>query len=170
LNFHFSAARSAVAAKGAVLEAIHRYKYQRALFLEPFLAELLTASASLDLRQRAWDLIIPVPLHPAKEREREFNQAHRLAGHLSHATGIPVNGGMVKRVLATPTQTLLTREERMHNMRNAFEVRKDKTLKNLKLVLVDDVFTTGATTDACAKALRRAGAAEVCVWTVARGI
>ena len=82
MELHFSSARSAVVARGPVLEIIHRYKYQRALWFEPFLADLLLREAVPALRGQDWDLIVPVPLHPLKQREREFNQAERLAVHL----------------------------------------------------------------------------------------
>jgi competence protein ComFC len=168
---HFRSARSAVTAAGPVLEAIHRYKYQRALWFEPFLAGLLVRQAGPELPREKWDWIVPVPLHPAKKREREFNQAEQLADRLSAATGIPVHTRLLKRVIPTRTQTLLTRQERAANVRNAF-VRGDRRrrLQGERIVLVDDVFTTGATTSACAKVLRTAGAGEICVWTVARGI
>jgi ComF family protein len=170
MELHFSAARSAVAARGAVLEAIHRYKYQRALWFEPFLAGLLLRETVPALRGQDWDLIVPVPLHPLKQREREFNQAERLAVHLSAATRIPLNNNLLRRVVFTSTQTRLTRRERAANMRGAFAMRDGARLDGERVILVDDVFTTGATTSACAQALLAAGAGEVCVWTVARGI
>jgi competence protein ComFC len=170
MDLHFISARSAVVAKTVVLEAIHRFKYQRAMWFEPFLAGLLVREAGPALRGQKWDYIMPVPLHPVKEREREFNQAEVLARHLSAATGIPLNTTLLRRVAPTKTQTLLTREERKSNMRGAFAVTKNAKLHGKSLVLMDDVFTTGATTSACAQALRAAGAETVCVWTVARGL
>jgi ComF family protein len=170
LELHFSAARSAVVAKSVVLEAIHRFKYQRALWFESFLADLLLREAVPVLRGQGWDCLVPVPLHPLKQREREFNQAERLARALSRATGIPLDAAVLQRITPTATQTLLTREQRAANMKNAFAVRAGTRLDARKIVIVDDVFTTGATTSACAEALRRAGAADVCVWTVARGL
>jgi competence protein ComFC len=169
-DLHFRSARSATAARGPVLEAIHRYKYQRALWFEPFLAGLLIRRAEPELRLEKWDWIVPVPLHPVKLREREFNQAERLALRLGEATGIPVHARLLKRTLPTRTQTLLTREERTANVRNAFVLRAGGRLQGRRIVLLDDVFTTGATTNACARALRKAGADDVCVWTVARGL
>ena len=170
IKLHFRSARSAVAAKGPVLDAIHRYKYERALWFEPFLANLLIRQAEPELRREIWDRIVPVPLHPAKRREREFNQAERLAIRLGRTTGIPVDRRLLKRIAPTRTQTLLTREERAENVRNAFVMARAESLKGLRLVLLDDVFTTGATTNACAKVLLAAGAKDVCVWTVARGL
>jgi ComF family protein len=170
MELHFSAARSAVVAKTVVLEAIHRFKYSRALWFENFLAGLLVREATPVLRGQNWDFILPVPLHPLKEREREFNQAGRLAGHLSRATEIPLNERILRRTTPTATQTLLTREQRAANMHGAFATRTGTRLAGKKIVIVDDVFTTGATTSACARALRGAGATDVCVWTVARGL
>lgn len=166
----FSSARSAVVARDKPLEAIHRYKYQRALWFEPFLAELLISRAKPELAGQNWDAIIPIPLHATKQREREFNQAERLANHLSAATAIPLDTGSLRRVLPTRTQTLLSRPERVANVRKAFAMCPGKSLNGERIVLVDDVFTTGATTSACAEVLLAAGASEVCVWTLARGI
>jgi len=170
LEPHFSFARAAVSARDKIRDIIHRYKYQRALWFEPFLAELLIRAASPQLAGRHWDWIVPVPLHPSKQREREFNQAERLASRLSAATGIPTNKRLVQRIVATRTQTQLSRKERLENVRRAFAMRGRQRLQGERIVLVDDVFTTGATTSACAGVLRAAGAGEVCVWTVARGI
>ena len=170
MELHFSSARSAVVAKTIVLEIIHRFKYRRALWFEPFLADLLVREAVPILRGQNWDFIAPVPLFPVREREREFNQAELLAKHLSAATKIPLHNKLLRRVLPTATQTLLPREQRAKNMRGAFAVRDGIKLAGEKIVLVDDVFTTGATTSACAMVLRKAGAGDVCVWTVARGL
>ncbi len=170
MELHFSSARSAVVARGVVLEAIHRFKYQRQLWFEHFLAGLFLREAVPALRGQGWNLIVPVPLHSLQQREREFNQAERLAGHLAAALKIPLNRTLLRRVTPTATQTLLTRQQRAANMRGAFAVRRGARLDGERMVLVDDVFTTGATTSACARALLAAGAGEVCVWTVARGL
>ena len=167
---HFQSARSAVVARDPVLEAIHRYKYQRALWFEPFLAELLIRAAGPEFAERKPQMIVPVPLHPAKQREREFNQAERLADRLSAATQVPLNRRLLRRVAPTRTQALLSRPERLANVRNAFAMRDGQRLNGECVVVLDDVFTTGATTGACAKVLANAGAGEVYVWTVARGV
>jgi len=170
LELQFTSARSAAVAKGVVLEVIHRFKYSRALWFENFLADLLVREAAPILRRQPWDLLVPVPLHPLKEREREFNQSALLARHLSRAINIPGDEQILRRTKPTETQTHLSRDQRATNMKSAFAVRPGASLDGSRIVLVDDVFTTGATTNDCARALRRAGAAEVCVWTVARGL
>jgi competence protein ComFC len=170
MKLHFRSARSAVIASGTALEVIHRYKYKRAFWFEPFLADLLCREALPELRGEKWDWIVPVPLHPAKKRQREFNQAERIATFLSAATKIPMDTTLLKRITATKTQTKLTREQRAENMRNAFVMQNRRKLNGERILVFDDVFTTGATTNACARVLLTAGASEVCVWTVARGL
>lgn len=170
VELHFTSARSAVAAKGVTLEVIHRFKYHRALWFEPFLTDLLVRAAMAVLSESPWHMVVPVPLHPAKQREREFNQAERLAVGLGRALDLPVRVDLVRRAAATRTQTLLTRSQRAENVRRAFAPVRGVTLAGARVILVDDVLTTGATTNACARVLRGLGAAEVCVWTVARGL
>jgi len=170
LELHFVSAQSAVAAKGITLEVIHRFKYQRALWFEPFLADLLLRAAVPKLQAERWDLVVPVPLHPTKQREREFNQAERIGVHLARALRLPLRNDLVRRALPTRTQTVLTKSERAENVRRAFTATARLRLQGERIILVDDVLTTGATTSACARVLRNLGAGEVCVWTVARGL
>jgi len=170
LDLHFSWARSAATAGGVLLEAIHRYKYNRQLWFEPFLAEVFASVAAAEIKEGRWDALVPVPLHPVKEREREFNQAERLARELTRVTGIPTDRRLLQRKVPTRTQTWLTRQERAENVRRAFALCRRAEVKDKRYLLIDDVFTTGATTSACAKVLLKGGAKEVAVWTLARGI
>jgi len=169
IDFGFRFARSAVKANVMMLDVIHRYKYHRALWFEPFLADLLERAARPALAGQTWDMVVPVPLHPLKMRERQFNQAERLARCLGRVLALPVNGQVVRRVQFTETQTKLSRPQRAANVSSAFAPRTGQDLHGQNVILVDDVMTTGATTSACARALRQAGAGDVCVWTVARG-
>lgn len=169
-ELHFRHARAAVEFSGVVKEAIHRYKYNHASWFEPLLSELLIGRAQQELRAEDWDLIVPIPLHWAKLRGRTFNQAARLARRLSGLTGIPMNTRLLKRTQPTQTQTRLTRAERTENVKRAFAYRGRERIDGARIVLVDDVLTTGATASACAKLLKQKGAAVVDVWTVARGI
>jgi ComF family protein len=168
MELHFESARSAVPARGPVLDAIHGYKYDGKMWFEEFLAELLIERAMDWCQDESCDALVPVPLFPVKEREREFNQAERLARRLGDAIGVSVDSRLLKRVVPTPTQTRLSRQQRADNMRSAFALRHPEKLTGRAFVLVDDVFTTGATTSACAKVLLKAGAERVGVWTVAR--
>jgi competence protein ComFC len=169
VEFDFRFARSAMVANPLIRQIIGSYKYNRAVWFEPFLSDLLTRQAVPSLAAERWDLIVPVPLHPLKKREREFNQAERLSRHLGRALQIPVNTRLIRRARFTGTQTLLTRPQRAANVEGAFVPLAGKQLNSERVILVDDILTTGATTSACARALRQCGAGDVCVWTLARG-
>ncbi len=127
------------------------------------------ASAGRDLLSDA-DLIVPVPLHYFRLVRRGFNQSVWLAAGLSRASGKPMSVGLLKRARATPTQGGLSAEGRRRNVQGAFRVRKGQKakIKDQKILLVDDVLTTGATAEACSQVLLRAGARCVDVLTLAR--
>ncbi|MFA6543226.1 MAG: ComF family protein [Limisphaerales bacterium] len=170
LDLRFRWARASVVANDFLRHIIHRYKYNRELWFEPFLADLLLRQALPVLLGEKLDGIVPVPLHPVKQREREFNQAERLALPLARALGVPVLTKLVKRVRPTRTQTQLDKHARADNVRSAFAPVKPKSLRAERLLVLDDVLTTGATTSAVARVLRENGAGEVLVWTLARGL
>ena len=170
LKLRFDHARAAVLASGVVLEVIHRYKYRNARWFEPFLAGLLYRPLTQALAEEPADLLMPVPLHPLKQRERGFNQAEALAHRLGKQLGVTVDSTSLRRMETTKTQTLLTRSERTANVNRAFALRKGADFSKARIILIDDVLTTGATTSACAQVLRRAKAERIRVWTVARGV
>ena len=168
-EFHFDCAAARYLSRGVVREFIHRFKYDRHFYLRhPLAAWAAEALDDARLRATPIDALVPVPLHPTRQREREFNQAEEIARLLSRRAGIPLLPAL-RRIRYTTTQTRLDRQERMENLRNAFRVRHTPRVQSRHLVLVDDVFTTGATVDECARVLRQAGAASVRVVTVARG-
>jgi ComF family protein len=119
------------------------------------------------LRGRQFDIIVPVPLHPTRQRERGFNQAGLLAELLSTRISIPCKR-VLKRIRYTTTQTALDRAERMENLHNAFRLRKNADVRGLHVLLIDDVLTTGSTLSECARVLKRAGAISVHAATAAR--
>ncbi|HEX9648396.1 MAG TPA: ComF family protein [Alphaproteobacteria bacterium] len=116
------------------------------------------------------DALVPVPLHRHRLLARRFNQSALLARAAARATGVPVAVDALRRTKATPSQGGLSRHQRQRNVAGAFEVAAERraSLAGRRLVLVDDVFTTGATVEACARTLRRAGAGHVDVLTLAR--
>jgi ComF family protein len=147
---------------GALRAIIHALKYEGRRSLARPLAALM--------RERGVDMLvgarcaIPVPLHPSRTRERGFNQAIDLARHI----GVPVCKALA-RLRATATQTGLPAAQRHRNVRDAFALtRAGRTLRGSAVVLIDDVSTTGATLDACARVLKQAGVAEVRALTAAR--
>jgi len=169
-RFNFSRAVCACRAEGVVRDCILRFKYNREMFFGPHLVNWLVIAAQRWIDWREVDAIVPVPLHPRKQRQREFNQAEYLAAGLTKVVNVPVLKRNLRRVKDTPTQTKLDAEARMKNLRDAFAVRDGTEFKGKRLVVLDDVFTTGATMDSCAKTLRGAGAKDVIALAVARGV
>ncbi len=168
-RFHFECAVTRYRSQGIVREFIHRFKYEGHFYLRHQLAAWMDAAFEDErIRQRPADYLVPVPLHPLRQREREFNQSEILARLLAKRRKIPVLG-CLRRIRATSTQTRLDRHERMENLRGAFQVRHTSPVQSRHLILVDDVLTTGSTVEECACVLCRAGAASVRVVTVARG-
>jgi competence protein ComFC len=165
----FECAVSIYQAKGVLRDLIHRFKYGRQFHLRRVLAEYL-AEAMQDSRMQAApaDALVPVPLHPARLRERGFNQADALAETLSRRTHLSILR-CIERRRYTNTQTRFDRLERMQNLRNAFAMRKNSDVRGKHLVLLDDVLTTGSTLHECALVLRTAGAESVRAITIARG-
>jgi len=171
LELDFSHARAAAAADGVLLDILHRYKYEHALWVEPFITEVFVAVAGPKVKTGQWDMIVPVPLHPRRQKEREFNQAEVLGRALSSSTDIALETRLLQRTIDTRSQTRLPRAQRGENVRRAFRFRgRAGELAGKRVIVVDDVLTTGATTNACARLLRQNGAEEVCVWTLARGL
>lgn len=113
------------------------------------------------------DVIVPVPLHARRFAERGFNQAEKIASHVATCTAIPIYTGGLSRPRKTLQQALLSKSEREKNVENAFVARP--VYKGKTILLVDDVYTTGSTMQACAKALLAAGAKEVRGFSIARG-
>ena len=166
---HFEAAVSAYRSRGAVREVIHSFKYGRQIHLRHLVGRWLgEALADPRLAGRRFDLVVPVPLHPARQRERGFNQAELLAAALQRISGLPVRNVLQRRRYTT-TQTQFDRNERMENLRGAFRLRHGSNVQDLRMLLVDDVLTTGSTLSECAAVLLEAGALSVHAMTAARG-
>lgn len=168
LKFQFSYARAAVHLSGLTKEVVHRFKYERNQWFEPFLAELLIERALPDLQANPVDFIIPIPLFKKRRRLRGFNQAERLGAQLAAKAGVPMQSRWLERVRDTRQQALLEPEEREDNVRKAFAFR-GPALNGQRVLIIDDVLTTGFTANACARQLVKNGAGEVRVWTLARG-
>jgi len=165
---YFDAAVAAYRGRGIVREIIHEFKYRRQMHLRHLVAQWLRAALNDGrLRDISFDLIVPVPLHPARRRERGFNQASLLAESLRWDTSMPCRP-VLERIRYTTTQTALDRSERMENLHNAFRLRKSADVRGLRVLLIDDVLTTGSTLSECARVLKRAGAISVHAATAAR--
>ena len=146
-------------------EAIRLFKYSGKVSLAVPLARLMIDRLP---PLKSIDLIIPVPLHIARLREREFNQSLLLADHIGRHLTIPVSCTDLVRTSAAPAQTTLPRRERLNNLRGAFAVPRPESVAGKHILLIDDVFTTGATVNQCAQALRKAGSGDVFPLTLCR--
>lgn len=161
-------ARAAVRFDDVARTLVHALKYGDRLDLAPMMGRWM-ATSGRSLTAEA-DAIIPVPLHWRRYWARRFNQSALLAEAIAKASQVPLVLGALKRVKATPQQVGLSQSARALNVQGAFRVSPSgrAAVAGRRLILVDDVITTGATVDACARALLRAGAAEVNVLTFAR--
>ena len=165
---HFEAAVAAFRSRGVVRKIVHEFKYGRHLHLRHPVADwLLETLDDPRLHGRRFDVVVPVPLHPARKRERGFNQAEVLAELLSARAGVPLRP-ILERIRYTTTQTAFDRTERMENLHNAFRLRKNADVRDLRVLLIDDVLTTGSTLSECARVLKAAGALSVHAATAAR--
>jgi len=165
---YFSYARAVAGYESIILNAIHQFKYGRDLSIGALLASLMADFSFPDLEFGDYSLIIPVPLHIKKLRKRGFNQSIILADALRKKWQIPVNFSLLKRSKFTLTQTGLNKKERERNIKGAFEVTDKTKIAGRNIILIDDVYTTGATLNECAKVLIKAGAQKVAVLTLAR--
>lgn len=164
----FSFARSAGLFSDSLQQIIHLLKYRHRKSLARPLAGMLATLMQQDRRFAAMEAILPVPLHPARERSRGYNQSERIAFHLARRTGLPQLKHILSRRRNTPSQSSLGWVHRKLNVQGAFRIDRPKAVSGIRLILVDDVLTTGATVDASTEALLEADAREVCVLTVAR--
>jgi competence protein ComFC len=166
-TWHFKRARSGYRTEGQVREAIVGFKYGDQYYQRARLVQWLTETFDDHARTGSWHALVPVPLYHRRHRERGFNQACELAHGLASRRKMPVLDCLY-RYRETISQTKLERSARWENMSGAFRLKRGFDVRGRNLLLIDDVFTTGATANACAQALAQAGAAQLAVLTVAR--
>lgn len=163
----FVQARSYGRYDGVLKQLIYEFKYNGRQELAEILGQMMFSL----LKEISWpdfDYLVPLPLHAARQRERGFNQAYLLTKVLARKSKIPVFNGL-KRVKPTEHQTFLDKSFRKKNLEGAFKVVKNSKIHDKTVLLIDDVYTTGATTGECSKSLLEAGAKAVYVMTCARG-
>lgn len=163
-------ARALGSYEGSLREAIHRWKYQGKTYLTPFLGEWMEEGLRRYWDPEALDLLIPVPLHIERLRDRGFNQALLLVKELSRRTGIPYPLKVLQKRIPTVPQVHLSGAEREKGVRGVFHVKRREKITGKSVLLVDDVYTTGATINECSKVLIAGGAERVDVLTLAHAI
>ncbi len=163
----YTAARAAVEYKGTVREAIHIYKYGRLRAMQEFLGPLMADAAGAFFPDA--EIAAAVPLHRRRLARRGFNRSRFLAKYAAQTLDIPLNLDALTRIRYTRPQVELSQAEREANVKGAFAVEGD-VFEGRRVLLVDDVYTTGATVRECAKVLKKAGAEKVYVLTVARAV
>lgn len=168
-TFYFKRIWAACRYEGTVKEAVHLLKYKGKLILINQLSEIMIKYASENMPTSEIDFIIPVPLHRLRLKEREFNQSEVLASKLAGYFNIPMLNNALRRTRLTVPQTNLSKEERGKSLKGAFGVINHKLIEGKNILLIDDVFTTGSTANECAKVLIEAKAAEVNIFTLAKG-
>ncbi len=163
----FTQAWSCYAYEPPLQQAIHLFKYRGKVVLAGALGALLRKAWPRPLEA---DVLMPVPLHASRLREREYNQSLLLADELNRDLRLPLVYDNLVRLRAAPPQTELSRSERLANLRRCFSVRRPAEIADKRVLLIDDVMTTGTTVNECAKVLRKAGADDVFVVTLARTV
>jgi competence protein ComFC len=167
-SFHFSVSRSAVRYEGATKKLIHAFKYAHRDYLAHFLGDILVDCVKKHPELSDIDMIMPVPLHWSKRWLRGYNQAEILGERVSAALDKPLISGVLVRRRRGRVQAALDRRQRLENMQGVMAVKDPLQIRGKKIMLIDDVATTCATLEACASALRYAGAGKVVCATVAR--
>jgi len=152
--------------EGIIRECIHKFKYENKIGLISFFEKVLIDFTKKFIPIEDFDFILPIPLHPTREREREFNQAFLLAKPIAKKFNKIIIRNIYRKKFTLP-QSSLSIEERFKNIKGAFGIRNKKEILGKNILIIDDVFTTGSTVDECARLLKENGAKRIEVLTLA---
>ena len=167
IEFEKAAANYFFTDKSKVQHLIHSIKYKGNKGLAIYTGKQYGFELKESGFTKGIDVILPVPLHASKLKQRGFNQAELFAKGLEESTGIPINNNVLKRLIATPTQTKKSRTQRWENVETIFAITDTQTLENKHILLVDDVITTGSTLEACAMQVLKCKGSKVSFLTIA---
>lgn len=145
----------------AIQNMLHELKYNKKFRIGFYLGKQIGELLGETILRWSADYVCPVPLHHLKKAERGYNQSYYIAKGLRDKLLLSVNNKIVKRTKFTETQTTMTSIERAANIKNAFQPRNKNMIKNARIILIDDVITTGATTSECARTLKKHGASKI---------
>lgn len=167
---YYTEARAVAGFETVIMDAIHKFKYGRNISIGDALGSFMAGFSFPDFDFSEYSLLLPVPLHVERLRERGFNQSLLLAKKMGKKYKLPVSFSLLKRCKSTLSQTGLNRAEREKNIRGAFLVTDREKLTGENIILIDDVYTTGATVNECARVLIKAGTQKVAALTLSRVI
>ncbi len=167
---YFDQARASLLYKGPIVEAVVALKFRLRIELADFFARILLYYVKMEMKGEKIDGIVPVPLHYRRFYSRGFNQAEEIGRSLASGINAPLWPEVLRRARSTRPQTRLSHAERLKNVRDAFEIFHAEPVKDAHVLLLDDVYTTGSTLNACAHVLKQAGARRVTALAVCRAI
>lgn len=155
--------------EGIIREKLIQYKFQGKSYLSTFFAKILQNHEKMSRLLEKYDIIIPVPMYSKKEKLRGYNQTALIAKEIAKAyQNLIYDGKSLQKIKDTKMQSSLNKKQRKNNIKNAYNVINQQKIKDKKIVLLDDIYTTGATANECSKMLKQAGAKEILVVTIAK--
>ncbi len=169
-TYYFDASYSVCIYEGVIRKCVHNFKYNGRLAIEKLFKGLMIEFAEKHIDMQRFDRLIPVPLHRVKHRERTFNQSTILAAYLSKRFKIPMLDNNLLRIRMGKPQMVLPKNKRYKEIKGSFKMQNPALIKGEIVLLIDDVFTTGATVNECSKVIKEAGAVSVEVFTLARSM
>lgn len=151
-----------------VRKLILRYKFSNKAYLNHFFANRIAENEENRKLLKQYDMIIPVPMHKKKMQKRGYNQTELVANELEKSLGIPARKDILSKVVNTTTQSKLGGKARQSNIQHAFFIQNDIEVEDKKIILLDDIYTTGATSEECSRVLKEAGASAILVLVLAK--
>ncbi len=168
-HFHYDRAFACTIYQGKVKELLHAYKFGRRKYLKNYFVSLMIQFFRAHLKESSFDAVAAVPLSAHTKNLRGFNQSELMASQIAGVLGLKDASGKLERKKSSSPQSLLTKPDRKINVQGRFVVKEPSAFKGKRLLLVDDVLTTGQTASECARTLKNAGCAGVTVLACARG-
>lgn len=155
--------------EGIIREKLIQYKFQNQSYLSTFFAKSLLNHKKMSRILEKYDIIIPVPMYRKKEKRRGYNQTALIAREIAKAyKNLVYDGKSLQKIKDTKMQSSLDKTERRKNIKNAYKVINQQKIKDKKIILLDDIYTTGSTVNECSKVLKQSGAKEILVVTIAK--
>lgn len=165
---HFDYLYSSLKYENIVREKIIAYKFGEAAYLYRTFVKIIIKNAKIYRFLQSYDIIIPVPMYKTKKNVRGYNQSELIAKEIAKTLNIKFRNNILTKIKNTKVQSTLSKNKRQENVRNVFEIINKEEIRNKKVILIDDIYTTGSTVNECARVLKKAGAKEIFVVTIAK--